>query len=120
MDTATGTITNTEYVTNGDFDTASDWTISPQQTGAGISNGQLEVISDGTNVNASQTLSGLTVGESYTLTFDYISRADPNAVALPIFSTAAEIFTERGALSLAAAGTHIALALLLTSPQRLY
>jgi len=106
MDTATGTIAGTEYVTNGDFATASDWTISPQQTGAGISNGQLEIISDGTNVNAVQTLSGLTVGGSYTLTFDYISRADPSAVGIAYLQYSSRNIYRTGALSLAAAGTY--------------
>ena len=64
--------TGTELVTNGDFATDSDWTISGADAASGISGGQAYVESAGSNAHIKQTLS-LVQGSVYTISFNLVS-----------------------------------------------
>lgn len=64
-----------ELVTNGGFDSASNWTITAAAAASNISNGVAYVESAGANAYMTQQLTGVTAGKVYRLEFNLISEA---------------------------------------------
>ena len=69
-----------ELVTNGTFDTDSDWTISSADAASEISGGQAYIESGGSNATLSQTIPTVS-GNVYQFTFDLVAEGAAGGVA---------------------------------------
>ena len=73
LDKSEGVAFGDEEVTNGGFDSASNWTISAADAASNISNGVAYVESAGSNAYMTQQLTGVTAGKTYVIKFNYIN-----------------------------------------------
>ena len=75
LDKSQGVAFGDEEVTNGGFDSASNWTIAGADAASNISNGVAYIESAGTNAYVTQQLTGVTAGKVYRLSFNLVSEA---------------------------------------------
>jgi hypothetical protein len=73
LDKSQGVAFGDEEVTNGGFDSASNWTIYSADAASNISNGVAYVESAGSNAYMIQQLTGITAGKTYVIKFNYIN-----------------------------------------------
>jgi len=73
LDKSQGLQFGDEEVTNGGFDSASNWTIYDADAASDISNGVAYVESAGSNAYIKQQLTGVTAGKTYIIKFNYIN-----------------------------------------------
>jgi len=73
LDKSQGVAFGDEEVTNGGFDSASNWTIYSADAASNISNGVAYVESAGGNAYIRQQLTGITAGKTYVIKFNYIN-----------------------------------------------
>jgi hypothetical protein len=102
-DTDDTDVTGSELVTNGTFDSGtSDWTVGGTGASGAVASGQYTLTRNGTSARLTQTISGMTDGAKYLVSFDLVGSTGSASVRVDFEGSSSDTTNTNGVVSFTA------------------